>query len=92
MSRISFHQASLVNTGRGKVFSPVGDNDKKLSHTDTQFHNGQTRDGVHYPSMTNAESHPGSNATRLAAHKERDGWAGGRVRNVHQMRLRWRLA
>lgn len=57
----SFPEATLVNMGRGKMFSPMGDNNKKLFHTDPQFHNGLTRDSVHYPSTRHAVLPPQSN-------------------------------
>lgn len=52
--------AILVNVGRGKMFSPMGDNNKKLFQTDPQFHNGPTRDSVHYPSTTHSVLPPHS--------------------------------
>lgn len=57
-------EATLVNMGRGKTFSPMGDNDKKLFQTDRQFHNGQTRDSVHYPSINHTVLPPRSTVFR----------------------------
>ena len=57
-------EARLFNMGRGKVFSPLGDNNKKIFQTDTQFHNGKTRDSVHYPSPTYAVLAPQSTVFR----------------------------
>ena len=57
-------EATLVNMGRGKTFSPMGDNNKKLFQTDPQFHNGPTRDSVHYPSTTHTVLPPQSNIFR----------------------------
>lgn len=57
-------EASLVNMGRGKMFSPMGDNNKKLFQTDPQFHNEPIKDFVHYPSRTNVVLPPHSNIFR----------------------------
>jgi hypothetical protein len=57
-------EADLVNMGRGKMFSPMGDNNKKLFQTDSQLHNGQTRDSVHYPSTTHSVLPPQSTVFR----------------------------
>ena len=57
-------EATLVNMGRGKIFSSMGDNNKKLFQTDPQFHNGHTSDSVHYPSTTHTVLPPHSNTFR----------------------------
>lgn len=59
-----FPEETLVNMGRGKMFSPMGDNNRKLFQTDPQFHNGQTTDAVHYPSTTHAVLPPHSTVFR----------------------------
>jgi hypothetical protein len=64
MSFNLYPEATLVNMGRGKMFSPMGDNSKKLFQTDPQFHNGQTRDSVHYPSTTHVVLPPQSTIFR----------------------------
>ena len=56
--------ANLVNIGRGKIFSPMGDNTEKLFHTDSQFHNGLNRESVHYPSPTHVVLPPQSTIFR----------------------------
>ena len=64
MSFNLYPEATLVNMGRGKMFSPMGDNNKKLFQTDPQFHNGPTKDSVHYPSTTHTVLPPQSNTFR----------------------------
>lgn len=64
MSFNLYQEATLVNMGRGKMFSPIGDNNKKLFQTDPQFHNGHTRDSVHYPSTTHVVLPPQSTTFR----------------------------
>lgn len=55
---------TLVNMGRGKTFSPMGDNKKNPLNIDTSLHNGQTKDNVYYPSPTYAVLPPQSNVFR----------------------------
>lgn len=59
-----YPEATLVNMGRGKMFSSMGYNNKKLFQTDPQYHNGQTRDSVHYPSPTHTVLPPQSSVFR----------------------------
>lgn len=66
-------EPTLVNMGRCKMFSPMGDNTKKLFHTDPQYHNGQPSESVHYPSTTHAVLPPHSPLFR-ALHRIGDVW------------------
>lgn len=45
-------EASLVNMGRGKVFSPIGDNKLGIRQLDIQQHNGLNNGHVHFPSTS----------------------------------------
>jgi len=42
----------LVNTGRGKVFSEMGDNKLDIRQLDIQQHNGLNNGHVHFPSTS----------------------------------------
>tara|TARA_Y100000389_G_C16977322_1_gene278573 strand:- start:218 stop:475 length:258 start_codon:yes stop_codon:yes gene_type:complete len=45
-------EPTLVNMGRGKVYSPIGDNKSELHHLDIQQHNGLNNGYVHFPSTS----------------------------------------
>lgn len=66
-------EATLVNIGRGKVYSPMRDNTKTFFHTDPQFHNGLNNGPIHYPSTTHVVLPPHS-TTFISQHKTDNFW------------------
>ena len=45
-------EPTLVNMGRGKVFSPMGDNKLDIRQLDVHQHNGFNTGHVHFPSTS----------------------------------------